>query len=184
MSAFAWAIGSQHTLTTTSPQGSGGTRYTFNQWSDGSTAFTDAVTVSSGTTSYTASFNTSYLLTTSQSPSADGSVGENPASPTSDGYYPAGAQITLTATADEDYSFGEWTGAGSCDDGQANSPANVCEFTPTSDETDSVSFIQNTVDITITASGNGRVSLADGANPTCTTGSSPRMVLGNLPNAR
>ena len=107
---FAWAIGSNHTLATTSPQGTSSTRYALTGWSDGNTGTSDPITVATGTTSYTANFSTSYLLTTAVNSGTDGSIGVNPASPTSDGYYPAGTPVTLTATANVGYAFSNWTG--------------------------------------------------------------------------
>src|SRR5208282_3303476 len=66
----SWATGTTHTIATTSPQGSGGTQYSFTNWSDGG-AMSHTVLVSTNTTSYTATFSTSYLLTTTANPSSD-----------------------------------------------------------------------------------------------------------------
>jgi hypothetical protein len=99
-----WQLGSQHTIATTSPQGSSGTQYTFASWSDGG-ALSHTVTAASNVTSYTASFNTSYQLTTSAIPSADGTV-----SPASGSYYSAGTSVNLTATPNSGYKFTSWTG--------------------------------------------------------------------------
>jgi hypothetical protein len=106
-----WNIGDPHTVTVTSSQGSNGTRYTFSHWSDGTTTPTDSITVSAATTSYTADFNTSYLLTTAISPAGDGTITPSTASPTSDGYYPSGTTLNLTATpTSATYLFSNWTG--------------------------------------------------------------------------
>jgi hypothetical protein len=109
--SFNWALTSTHTIATTSPQTSNGTRYTFSSWSD-SGALSHQVTASAGTTSYTAAFSTSYLLTTSVSPLGDGIVTPSATSPTSDGYYPANTQLSLTATpSSAAYLFSGWTGS-------------------------------------------------------------------------
>ena len=53
---FNWTSGSQHTIATTSPQGTG-TQYVFTSWSDGG-AISHTVSPTSGTT-YTANFTAS-----------------------------------------------------------------------------------------------------------------------------
>ena len=71
---FTWTVGVEHTIATTSPQTPvAGTKETFASWSDGG-ALRHVVTATANTTSYTASFNTSYLLTTGVSPSGGGTV--------------------------------------------------------------------------------------------------------------
>ena len=100
---LVWPLGSQHTLSTTSPQGTGGTQYTFASWSDGG-AITHTVMASTSTIDYTVTFNTGYLLTTSANPSQGGTIA--PAS----GFYPANSVLNLTATANPGYEFAGWTG--------------------------------------------------------------------------
>jgi hypothetical protein len=103
--SFTWTIGSGHTIATTTPQTPvAGTQYNFTSWSDGG-AISHGVTAASGTTSYTASFSTSYLLTTAANPSNGGTV-----SPASGSYYPANSVVPLTATPNANYSFVNWTG--------------------------------------------------------------------------
>ena len=101
---LTWPVGSQHTLSASSPQGTAGTQYTFASWSDGG-AITHTVTASTSTIDYTVTFNTAYLLTTSANPSQGGTV-----SPASGAYYPANSVVTLTATANPGYTFTSWTG--------------------------------------------------------------------------
>jgi hypothetical protein len=104
--AFTWQVGSQHTIATTSPQaGAAGSQYVFAGWSDGG-AMSHTITTPSSSTSYTASFGTQYLLTTSASPSGGGSVG--PAS----GFYNAGQVVVLSATANAGFAFSGWAGTG------------------------------------------------------------------------
>ncbi len=105
--AFDWAPGSRHTISTSSPQSGGtGTRYVWSSWSDGG-AMSHTITAPSGAGAYTANFTTQYLLTTIASPSSGGTVG--PAS----GFYNAGQQVALSATPNSGYSFGGWSGTGS-----------------------------------------------------------------------
>jgi hypothetical protein len=90
--SFTWTLGSIHAIATTSPQTSGGVQQTFAAWSDGG-APSHNVTAAAGTSAYTASFNSAYLLTLAASPSAGGSV-----TPATGTYYPAGSVVNLTAT--------------------------------------------------------------------------------------
>jgi hypothetical protein len=103
--SFTWTIGSGHTIATTTPQTPvAGTQYNFTSWSDGG-ALSHSVTASAGTTSYTASFSTSYLLKTAANPSDGGTV-----TPPSGTYYAANSVVSLTATPDANYAFSNWTG--------------------------------------------------------------------------
>ncbi|MGH9454100.1 MAG: hypothetical protein ACRD2O_09055, partial [Terriglobia bacterium] len=54
---FQWTPGSLHTVTATSPQGTGGTQYAFSSWSDGG-AQTHSITTPSAATTYTAAYTT------------------------------------------------------------------------------------------------------------------------------
>jgi Bacterial Ig-like domain (group 3)/Divergent InlB B-repeat domain len=101
---FTWPANSVHTLGVASPQGSAGTQYVYNSWSDGGAA-THTITAPAANSSYTASFATQYLLTTGANPSNGGSV-----TPASGSYYPASAQVNLTATPSSGYNFSNWTG--------------------------------------------------------------------------
>jgi hypothetical protein len=60
---FSWISGSSHTIGTTTPQGSGSTRYTFGNWSDGG-AISHTITTPSNATTYTASFTPQGILST------------------------------------------------------------------------------------------------------------------------
>jgi len=103
---FQWTPGSSHTIATTSPQGSG-TRYVFTNWSDGG-AISHTVTASASPTTYTATFDSQYLLTTSVSPSGAGTISADPTS--ADGYYNSGTPVQLTATANAGYQYANWSG--------------------------------------------------------------------------
>ncbi len=102
---FNWVPGSSHTISTTSPQaGSAGTQFVFSSWSD-SGAQSHSVTAPTAETTYTASFATQYQLTTAVNPAIGGTV-----TPTSGNYYNSGTVVPLTATANPDYTFTNWTG--------------------------------------------------------------------------
>jgi hypothetical protein len=101
---LTWTIGSQHTISVTGPQISGGTEYTFNNWSDAG-AVSHQVTTTTTTTSYTASFNTLYQLTTAASPTNGGTV-----TPASGTYYASGAVVPVAAVANAGFKFTNWTG--------------------------------------------------------------------------
>jgi len=103
--ALVWQAGSQHTIATSSPQSpTPGIEYTFTGWSDGG-AISHPVTAPATTAMYTASFNTSYQLTTGVIPAGSGTV-----SPASGGYYSPLAVVTLKATPNAGYVFSSWTG--------------------------------------------------------------------------
>jgi hypothetical protein len=117
--SFNWVVGSLHTISTTSPQaGPTGSQYVFSSWSD-SGAQSHSVTAPTSATTYTASFNTQYQLTTLASPSADGSV-----TPASGGYYAAGASIPVTATANAGFQFNNWTSSGGSFDSTTSASTN------------------------------------------------------------
>jgi uncharacterized repeat protein (TIGR01451 family) len=93
-----------HTLAVASTQsGTPGTQYVFSNWSD-SGAASHTITVSAPAT-YTATFQTQYLLTIAPNPSTGGTV-----TPASGTYYNAGASVTLTATPKSPLTFIGWSG--------------------------------------------------------------------------
>ncbi|MFN8345100.1 MAG: T9SS type A sorting domain-containing protein [Spirosomataceae bacterium] len=100
---FNWANGSTHTIATTTPQNpSVGTRYLFNNWSDAG-AISHSVTATTAAVTYTANFDTEYMLTTNAN-AACGSI--TPAT----GYQPAG-NVVVTATPAMGYTFTGFSGA-------------------------------------------------------------------------
>ena len=122
---FSWAPGSAHTIGVGSPQGAGGTRRVFSNWSDGGAA-THSILAAASAATYTASFTTQHLLTKSASPPAAGSVGASPSS--ADGFYNAGQVVQLTASANAGYQFLAWSG----DAAGTISPTNVTLSAPRS----------------------------------------------------
>ena len=100
---FAWAQGSAHSLAVMSPQGAGGTQYTFASWSNGGSQ-SQSIAVPAAAATYTASFHTQYQLTTSVSPSGAGTI-------TAGGYFNAGSSVQITASASSGYKFTGFSGA-------------------------------------------------------------------------
>jgi hypothetical protein len=99
-----WGIGSNHTIgVTTSPQSGGtGTQYVYSGWSDLG-AQTHSVTAPSSATTYTASFSTKYLLSTSAG--TGGTI--SPAS----AWYSPGSPVSVSATVNvSGYQFSGFTG--------------------------------------------------------------------------
>jgi uncharacterized delta-60 repeat protein len=103
---FNWVAGSNHTIATTSPQGSGGTRNVFANWSDGG-AISHVVAPTVPTT-FTANFTTQFLLTLGVSPSGGGTIGTNPSS--GDGFYNSGTLVQLSAFPSFGFTFNTWSG--------------------------------------------------------------------------
>ena len=104
---LTWTSGSTHTIAVTTPQNPGpGTQYVWTGWSDGGPS-THSVAPTSATT-YTVSFTTQYLLTTSVSPVGSGTIAASPTSST--GYYASGTPVQLTALLVGGNTFLNWSG--------------------------------------------------------------------------
>jgi len=105
---FTWTAGTLHTIAATNPQSAGtGVQYAWSSWSDGG-AVSHTVTPASAA-SYTVSFSTQYLLSTTGSPLGGGSIAANPFSAT--GYYNVGTQVQLTSAPNPACTFASWSGA-------------------------------------------------------------------------
>jgi hypothetical protein len=148
----SWTIGSLHTIATTSPQGSGGTQYTWSSWSDGG-AISHQVTASANVTGYTASFISAYLLTTAASPTNGGTV-----TPASGTYYAPNTVVNLTATANPNYAFSSWTG------NVANPNSASTTVTMTGPQSVTANFAPTTVNVTVGANPAGVAFSVDGTN--------------------
>jgi uncharacterized protein (TIGR03437 family) len=85
-----------------------GARLDFGSWSDGG-ASSHTVTVSQSFAALTASYTNMYQLSASSNPANGSSFTYSPSS--SDMFYPAGTQVTVTATANPGFKFGHWNGA-------------------------------------------------------------------------
>ncbi|MBV9761656.1 MAG: Ig-like domain repeat protein [Acidobacteriaceae bacterium] len=133
-----WQVGSNHTIATSTPQSGGtGIQYVFTTWSDGTTSTSDSVTANASTTSYTASFQTQYLLTTSSSPPGGGSVSAtvNSSPAAANGYYPSGTIVSLTAMPNSLYAFNGWSGTTS----SSSNPLSVTMTAPVNETANFVS---------------------------------------------
>jgi uncharacterized repeat protein (TIGR01451 family) len=105
--ALAWAAGSSHTLTITSPQTTGNTRYPYLSWSDGG-GQSHVVTTPTTATTYTANFKTQNKLTTSVLPAGAGTVTVTPTS--ADGWYDNTQVLQVTATPGSGNAFSSFSG--------------------------------------------------------------------------
>jgi uncharacterized repeat protein (TIGR01451 family) len=85
--------------------GTAGTQYVFTGWSDAGTA-THNIDVGSSAVTYTATFQTQFLLTVAPLPLPGGTV-----SPVSGGYVDAGTVVRLTASPISPYVFASWSGS-------------------------------------------------------------------------
>lgn len=140
-----WVPGSSHTIATSSPQsGAAGIQYVWSNWSDGG-AISHGITVLSTASTYTASFNTQYQLTTQASPPADGTV-----SPASGSYYASGAVIPVTATANTGFTFSNWTSTGGSFDSTTSASTNF--HMPAAPATVTGNFTAATVQVNVTTS--------------------------------
>jgi len=151
---LTWNAAALCTVAFTTPQsGPVGARYAFNHWEDSSTNATRAITGPLATTTYTATFDTQYLLTVTGGPG--GTVGGG-------GWYTAGSSVSPTATPDPGNSNGDWSGAcsgtGSC--------------TVTMDAAKSVTASFTTL-VTITSSPSGRTFTTSGTGCSAGTYNTP-----------
>jgi hypothetical protein len=126
-------VGLERDLGAPSPQGSGGTRHVFLSWSHGGQQ-NQVIRVPLTNTSYTASFAAQHRLTVAVAPAGAGSVVSAPVS--GDGYFNAGAAVSITAAPNAGWRFagfsGDVTGSGN--------PAGV---TMTGPKTVTANFIGN-----------------------------------------
>lgn len=154
---YSWVVGSSHTIATTSPQNvSGGTEQVFSSWSDGG-AISHSVTAPGSSTTYTASFNTEYQLTTQASPAGDGTI-----TPTSGQYFASGATIPVTATANAGFAFNNWTSTGGSFGSTTSASTN---FTmPAAATTVTGNFIPATTQVTITTNPANLLVSVDGGS--------------------
>jgi len=158
---FSWARGSTHTIATSSPQSGGtGIQYVWADWSDrGAISHNIAPTEN---TTYIAKFNTNYYLTTSfASAGFGGKVTPGSA------WKSSGATISLNATPTNNtlvsYSFGGWTGTGTGSYSGANNPASIIMNGPI---TETASFVQNPVQVTVQTNIAGPSFTVDGTTYT------------------
>lgn len=91
-----------------SPQQGVGARFQFAGWSDQGAIIHNIVTPAANST-YLASFNAQYLLTTLVSPPNGGTITANP--PSIDGYYAANANVSVGASANASFQFAGFSGA-------------------------------------------------------------------------
>jgi uncharacterized protein (TIGR03437 family) len=105
---LAWTPGSTHALDLAASQtfGNNTVHYQFTGWDNGSAATARTVTAGSSASTFTASFSTKYLLTTSTIGS--GTVTVSPSSP--DGYYDAGTKVQITAVPNSGLALRYWLG--------------------------------------------------------------------------
>jgi len=101
---FMFPTNSIHTLSTPGTQNTSNTESQFSHWSNGG-PMTQNITASSGTTTYTAFFNTQFELTMGVSPAGAGTV-----TPTSGQFYPDGSAVNVSATPNPGYVFSNWIG--------------------------------------------------------------------------
>ena len=101
--------GSTHSISTFDPQEPWSTtfRYPFQSWSDGG-ALTHNITLPAASATYTASFGAQYELFDFVNQPCAATLNVSPPSPTGDGFYPQGTQLTFTETPNAGWIFTGW----------------------------------------------------------------------------
>src|SRR4029077_16258045 len=134
----------------TSPQSAGtNVQYAWTKWSD-NLAISHTVAPTTNKT-YTATFRLQYNLTMAHG--TGGTV--TPAS----GYKNSGAIVSIHATATNGYSFNSWAGSGTGSYSGTNNPASITMNGPI---TETASFTQNPIQVTVQTSPTGRSFSVDG----------------------
>ena len=106
----SWTASSSHSLSIDSPiyPWSSNTRFNFANWSDGGAQTHNVTLPSSGGATYTANITGDYYVTDYPIESCAGSIAVAPGSPSGDGFYPTGSQLTFTETPQPGWTFTEW----------------------------------------------------------------------------
>jgi len=151
---FSWVSGSPHTIATTSPQAvSSDLRYLWSNWSGGG-AISHSVAPTRNTT-YTANFVTQYFLT--MIAGTGGKVSPNSS------WKNAGTNVSIGATPTNNtqvsYSFSGWSGSGTGSYSGTNNPASITMNGPI---TETASFTQGPVQVTVQTSVTGLNFSVDG----------------------
>lgn len=121
--AFPAVVNLLRPIGTSTPQGSGTTRYSFLNWSDGGT-ITHDIAVPASNATYTANFQTQYQLTTSANPASAGTV-----TPTA--FYNANSIVNLQATPSAGWQFSNFTGPANGATVTMDAPKSItANFTP------------------------------------------------------
>ena len=108
----SWTPGSTHTLNLDNPEYpySSNSRFNFLSWSDGGAQSHSIASLPAAGTSYVATVTPEYRPATNFGyPPCGGSAVLSPSSPTNDGFYPTGQQLSFTATPDAGWSFAGWS---------------------------------------------------------------------------
>ena len=105
-----WTSGSNHTLAvdTTEYPYSFGSRYAFNNWSDGAMTASHNVTLPATSTTYTANLTPQFYVADYVYETCAGSINVSPPSPTFDGFYPTGTALTFTESHNSGWTFTGW----------------------------------------------------------------------------
>lgn len=146
--AFNWVMGSTHNVSVSSSQEGGfGARYVYSSWNDGGQQ-SHTITAPSYSTTYAASFNTECRLTTLVSSPGGGVI-----TPSGTNWYNSGQTISISATADNGYTFSNWTG-------DLLDTTNPTSITMNGSKNVMANFSQNqyTLTMNINPSGSGSVS--------------------------
>jgi hypothetical protein len=105
-----WTANSAHTLSLDTPEYpySSNSRYAFTSWSDGTTTTTDDITLPSTSTAYTANLQPQFYVTYYANEQCAAIINISPSSPTGDGFYPTGTEVTFVENPNTGWLFTGW----------------------------------------------------------------------------
>ncbi|HEV2319802.1 MAG TPA: hypothetical protein VGV18_08640, partial [Verrucomicrobiae bacterium] len=175
---FAWAPGSKHMISSSSPQNGGpGIQYEWSAWSDGGDIGHTVMPLNSST--YTANFTTNFYLTMQAGPGG----GASPSSLWTN----SGEMVNLVATPNAGCLFSNWLGSGA---GSYSGNSNEATVTMDGPITETASFIPIIVSVNLDGASNLAITYATAPGATSylqtTTNLAPAnwtMVVGSTTNA-
>ncbi len=123
-------------------------RYTFGSWNGGSTATSFQVTIADQVQVFTATYNTFYKITATSQPPNFVQFLYTP-SPSTDGFFPGGTQVSVTAVPQNGFTFKNWSGDLSGTNPKASLAMNAAHFvTAVLNGFPYVSAVQNSAGVT------------------------------------
>jgi hypothetical protein len=153
-----WTLGSSHTVSVDADEYpySVNSRYAFSSWNDAGAQSHTIPSLPGSSTSYIATLTPQFAPATNFNyPPCGGAATISPSSPTGDGFYPAGTQLTFSETPSATWTFAGWTY-------DLTGTANPANLTPADESLVFANF--NTTDSPLTLTGISPATSNSGAS--------------------